>query len=130
MTLQKTSEIPAFLEPSNTSIGKISLLMGSCVASAIIARRKGTPVRLVACKALPKPAKKGPEEGPEKGEAPAAEAAAAAEEEEPPAPPPPPPPPIFNPAKEVGVTAPLGYFDPLGFCKKGDYAGFHKLRSA
>ncbi|CAK0855081.1 unnamed protein product [Prorocentrum cordatum] len=30
----------------------------------------------------------------------------------------------------VGVTAPLGYFDPLGFCQVGDYAGFHKLRSS
>jgi len=28
------------------------------------------------------------------------------------------------------VTPPLGYFDPLGFCKVGDYEGFHRLRSA
>jgi len=28
------------------------------------------------------------------------------------------------------VTAPLGYFDPLGFCKVGDYEEFHRLRSA
>jgi len=40
------------------------------------------------------------------------------------------PPPPFDPAKEVGVTMPLGYFDPLGFCQVGDYEGFHKLRSA
>lgn len=43
---------------------------------------------------------------------------------------PPPPPPPFNPAIQLGVTAPLGYFDPLGFCKVGDYEGFHKLRCA
>jgi hypothetical protein len=30
----------------------------------------------------------------------------------------------------VGATAPLGSWDPLGFCKVGDYEGFHKLRSA
>merc|ERR1712032_256098 len=63
----------------------------------------------------------------------AAEAAGAvtATTDEPPAPPPPPPPPPpFDPAKAIGVTAPLGYFDPLGFCKVGDYATFHKLRSA
>mmetsp|Transcript_67740 Transcript_67740/g.211893 ORF Transcript_67740/g.211893 Transcript_67740/m.211893 type:complete len:279 (+) Transcript_67740:65-901(+) len=60
-------------------------------------------------------------------EAPAAteEAAAGAEEE---APPPPPPP--FNPADQVGVTAPLGFFDPLGFSKVGDEQGFRKLREA
>eukprot|EP00972_Heterocapsa_arctica_P001441 210423-Heterocapsa_arctica.AAC.1 len=29
----------------------------------------------------------------------------------------PPPPPPFNPAKQVGALAPLGFFDPLGFCK-------------
>merc|ERR1712060_457012 len=29
-----------------------------------------------------------------------------------------------------GVTEPLGYFDPLGFCKKGDKVGFSKLRAA
>merc|ERR1712066_493517 len=40
------------------------------------------------------------------------------------------PEPPFDPAKQVGVTAPLGYFDPLGFCKVGDYEGFHKLRCA
>jgi len=40
------------------------------------------------------------------------------------------PPPPFDPAKAVGVTAPLGYFDPLGFCQVGDYEGFHKLRSS
>jgi len=44
--------------------------------------------------------------------------------------PPPPPPPPFNPAEQIGVTQPLGYFDPLGFCKVGDEAGFHKLRCA
>lgn len=42
----------------------------------------------------------------------------------------PPPPPPFNPATAMGVTAPLGYFDPLGFAKVGDEAGFRKLRSA
>jgi len=42
----------------------------------------------------------------------------------------PPPPPPFDPASEIGITQPLGYFDPLGFCKVGDERGFHKLRSA
>lgn len=42
----------------------------------------------------------------------------------------PPPPPPFDPAKQVGVTAPLQFFDPLGFSKVGDEAGFRKLRAA
>merc|ERR1711970_1465918 len=36
--------------------------------------------------------------------------------------------PPFNPAEQVGAIAPLGYFDPLGFTKVGDEAGFRKLR--
>lgn len=36
----------------------------------------------------------------------------------------------FDPAKQIGVTAPLGYFDPAGFCKKGDENGFRNLRAA
>jgi len=36
----------------------------------------------------------------------------------------------FNPAFQVGVTEPLGFFDPLGFTKVGDKAGFSKLRAA
>jgi len=36
----------------------------------------------------------------------------------------------FNPAKQVGAVQPLGYFDPLGFCKEGDEQGFRKLRAA
>jgi len=42
----------------------------------------------------------------------------------------PPPPPPFNPADEVGNTAPLGFFDPLGFSKVGDKQGFRNLRLA
>mmetsp|Transcript_62677 Transcript_62677/g.164422 ORF Transcript_62677/g.164422 Transcript_62677/m.164422 type:complete len:276 (-) Transcript_62677:64-891(-) len=42
----------------------------------------------------------------------------------------PPPPPPFDPAKQVGVTAPLGFFDPLGFSKVGDKEGFRRLRAA
>merc|ERR1719473_2448189 len=42
----------------------------------------------------------------------------------------PPPPPPFDPAKQLGAMAPLGYFDPLGFSKVGDEAGFRNLRSA
>merc|ERR1712190_572299 len=30
----------------------------------------------------------------------------------------------------LGATMPLGYFDPLGFCKVGDEEGFRKLRIA
>merc|ERR1719210_3322663 len=36
----------------------------------------------------------------------------------------------FNPAKQVGAVQPLGYFDPLGFCREGDEQGFRKLRAA
>eukprot|EP00929_Paragymnodinium_shiwhaense_P073211 TRINITY_DN3724_c0_g1_i8.p1 TRINITY_DN3724_c0_g1~~TRINITY_DN3724_c0_g1_i8.p1 ORF type:complete len:291 (+),score=68.33 TRINITY_DN3724_c0_g1_i8:125-874(+) len=39
-------------------------------------------------------------------------------------------PPPFDPATQVGVTAPLGYFDPLNFSKTGDEEGFRKLRIA
>jgi len=39
-------------------------------------------------------------------------------------------PPPFNPAKQYGATAPLGYFDPLGFCKVGDEEGFRRMRIA
>merc|ERR1719401_1044349 len=42
----------------------------------------------------------------------------------------PPPPPPFDPAKQLGVTAPVGFFDPLGFSKVGDEEGFRKLRIA
>lgn len=55
------------------------------------------------------------------------EAVESAAEAKPEAPPPPPP---FNPADEAGVTAPLGFFDPLGFSKLGDEEGFRKLRLA
>jgi len=36
----------------------------------------------------------------------------------------------FNPAAQVGVTEPLGYFDPLGFCKVGDRETFFNYRCA
>jgi len=36
----------------------------------------------------------------------------------------------FQPEFQVGVTEPLGFFDPLGFTKKGDKKGFSKLRAA
>jgi len=36
----------------------------------------------------------------------------------------------FNPAVQVGVTDPLGYFDPLGFCAKGDEQSFRRFRTA
>jgi len=40
------------------------------------------------------------------------------------------PPGKFSPANQVGVTAPLGFFDPLGFSKEGDEAGFRNLRAS
>jgi len=43
---------------------------------------------------------------------------------------PPPPPPPFDPAKQVGAMAPLGFFDPAGFSKVGDEKGFNNLRAA
>ena len=36
----------------------------------------------------------------------------------------------FDPATQIGAMAPLGFFDPAGFCKKGDEAGFRNLRAA
>merc|ERR1719277_1340653 len=39
-------------------------------------------------------------------------------------------PPPFNPAEQLGASAPLGFFDPLSFSKVGDEAGFRKLRAA
>merc|ERR1719238_2248769 len=40
------------------------------------------------------------------------------------------PPPPFDPSKQVGAMAPLGFFDPLGFSKVGDKEGFNNLRAA
>merc|ERR1719405_457554 len=42
----------------------------------------------------------------------------------------PPPPPPFDPSKQVGAMAPMGFFDPLGFSKVGDKEGFRNLRAA
>mmetsp|Transcript_87873 Transcript_87873/g.273032 ORF Transcript_87873/g.273032 Transcript_87873/m.273032 type:complete len:271 (+) Transcript_87873:108-920(+) len=36
----------------------------------------------------------------------------------------------FDPAAQVGAVAPLGYFDPLGFCKVGEEQDFRILREA
>merc|ERR1719359_2115368 len=41
-----------------------------------------------------------------------------------------PPPPVFKPSEQLGAMAPLGYFDPVGFAKEGDEAGFKNLRAA
>eukprot|EP00435_Cladocopium_sp_Y103_P039355 s613_g10.t1 len=38
------------------------------------------------------------------------------------------PPPPFQPSEQLGATAPLGFFDPLGFTAAGDEKGFRKLR--
>merc|ERR1719229_1508806 len=40
------------------------------------------------------------------------------------------PSPTFDPAVQLGAMAPLGYFDPAGFSKKGDENGFRTLRAA
>merc|ERR1719421_2107665 len=42
----------------------------------------------------------------------------------------PPPPPPFDPSKQVGAMAPMGFFDPLGFSKVGGQEGFRNLRTA
>jgi len=39
-------------------------------------------------------------------------------------------PPPFDPAAQVGAMPPLGFFDPAGFCKKGDEKTFRNLRTA
>jgi len=36
----------------------------------------------------------------------------------------------FDPAAQVGVTEPLGFFDPLGFCPAGDPGNYRNLRAA
>ena len=36
----------------------------------------------------------------------------------------------FDPTAEPGAMAPLGYFDPLGFCPSGDEGKFKQLRAA
>ncbi|CAE8675750.1 unnamed protein product [Polarella glacialis] len=36
----------------------------------------------------------------------------------------------FDPAKQVGAGAPLGFFDPAGFTKVGDKAGFNNLQAS
>lgn len=36
----------------------------------------------------------------------------------------------FDPSTELGAMPPLGFFDPAGFCKKGDLDGFRNLRAA
>eukprot|EP00435_Cladocopium_sp_Y103_P038508 s2025_g10.t1 len=38
--------------------------------------------------------------------------------------------PAFDPSAEVGVTAPLGFFDPAGFCKDVDKIKFRQLRTS
>jgi hypothetical protein len=38
--------------------------------------------------------------------------------------------PNFDPAAQIGATDPFGFFDPAGFSKKGDEAGFRNLRAA
>jgi hypothetical protein len=35
----------------------------------------------------------------------------------------------FDPSVQVGAMAPLGFFDPLGFCPPNDEAGFRNLRT-
>mmetsp|Transcript_8963 Transcript_8963/g.16145 ORF Transcript_8963/g.16145 Transcript_8963/m.16145 type:complete len:245 (-) Transcript_8963:82-816(-) len=37
---------------------------------------------------------------------------------------------VFKPSEAVGAMAPLGYFDPLGFCKDGDVETFRQYRAA
>ena len=36
----------------------------------------------------------------------------------------------FDPSRELGAMEPMGFFDPAGFAKDKDEAGFKKLRSA
>lgn len=37
---------------------------------------------------------------------------------------------VFDPKAQVGITAPLGFFDPLGFCNDIDRESFRRYRSA
>eukprot|EP00930_Biecheleria_cincta_P059716 TRINITY_DN4543_c0_g1_i2.p1 TRINITY_DN4543_c0_g1~~TRINITY_DN4543_c0_g1_i2.p1 ORF type:complete len:248 (-),score=28.92 TRINITY_DN4543_c0_g1_i2:47-790(-) len=53
---------------------------------------------------------------------------ASARDKVPPTPPRPPPKPEFDPKRQVGVTAPFGFFDPLGLCPK-DAETFFEYRT-
>jgi len=132
---------PAFLVPSLGGIGlRVSTLTaastmvnGQGISSSASSASVGTFI-LTATLAMSF-ARKRQQESTSRGgsllmmaEAVAAEPAAPAKEEEEAAKPPPPPP--FDPAQQLGVTEPLGFFDPLGFSKVGDEKGFRNLRAA
>jgi len=108
----------------STTVTRSAVCASGAMAVAALGRAGNRHSRGVARKAADEPvesvAGKAADEPVEKRVEDAAEA-------EPEAPPPPPP---FDPANEVGVTAPLGFFDPLGFSKVGDEEGFRKLRLA
>jgi hypothetical protein len=101
--------------PAAENAGSSARLLGVAAAAAAVASTSRKSAR-VPRRALPAAVAAG-----DKLAVPVPEPAA----KEAPAPPPP-----FDPAREIGATAPLGFFDPLGFCKVGDYETFHKLRAA
>lgn len=75
--------------------------VGAALAVAGNGRRRATALQRAAAAETPAPAAKGP-----------------------------PPPPPFDPAKQPGVSLPLMYWDPAGFCKVGDKEGFRNYRVA
>jgi len=93
---------------SASGLKPMAVATGALALFALGSSRKSR----VSCRAAAAPAVEAPVEAPANGV-------------EEPAPPPP-----FNPAEQLGVTAPLGFFDPLGFSKVGDEEGFRKLRAA
>jgi len=97
---------------SNMWLGAATAIAGSSAVGAASRRRNNRTLRRAE---KPTAATK---------KAPAEEAPAKKKKQEPP------PPPAFDPAKQPGVTLPLMFFDPLGFCKKGDEENFRKYRSA
>jgi len=98
---------------SSIWVGAATAIAGSSAVDAALRRRRNRTLRRAAV------AEKAPAAS---AEAPAEEAKEKKKKNEPP------PPPPFDPAKQPGVTLPLLFFDPLGFCKKGDKEDFRKYR--
>jgi len=98
----RTSRIPRKAEPVTAAAGAAVAAKGAAAAKAAVAGAKATGASVGTGAALGKEPEKAP--APEKAD--------------------------FDPATQLGVTQPFGFFDPAGFTKKGDEAGFKNLRAA
>merc|ERR1719492_465544 len=108
---------PAADAGSNMRFGAATAIVGSAVFAAALQPRGHRTLRCGAAANAPDAVAVAP-----------TKSAKASAKEAPVKKTPPPPPPPFDPAKQPGVTLPLLFFDPLGFCKKGDEEGFRKYR--